>query len=285
MNVVEAYIKFKGQIIILVSGLSGSGKTELARDIERDFKLKMINLDNFHKKDYDKTVDIGDVKVVDWDNSESYDWNEFNKTVNENKSKGVVVAGPMFLPELIKFEPDSHIHVKIAKKNLLDKRHSYVDTHREKAPMLYELKNTDTETQIFNKITFPHYFEYREKSKINIFLNANEKTVDEMYDEAYDYLIDIINKYLSHQKGSQREHQKGSYNGSQKGFTEGKKQDRRPDKKPFTPKQQDKQPIRFPIVIPDDSDSSDDYKTIDDSSDASEKEDEGIYLGTTIDPN
>jgi cytidylate kinase len=264
MNVVEAYIKFKGQMIILISGLSGSGKTELARDIERDFKLKMINLDNYHKKDYDKTVDIGDIKVVDWDNTESYDWNEFNKTVNENKSSGVVVVGPVFLPELIKFVPDTHIHVKIAKKNLLDKRHSYVETHREKVPMLYELKNTDTETQIFNKITFPHYFEYREKSKINVFLNANEKTVDEMYDEAYDYLIDIINKFLSQLKGSHSATQKESND----------------YKKPFAPKQRNKQPVRFPIAVPDDSSDSSD-----DSSNPSDKEDEGMYLGTTINPN
>lgn len=265
MNIAEAYIKFKGQLIILVSGLSGSGKTELARDIERDFKLKMVNLDNYHKKEYNKTVDIGDVKVVDWDSVESYDWDEFNKTINDNKANGIIAVGSMFIPELLKFNPDGHIHVKIAKKTLLDKRHAYIESHREKAPTLYELKNTDTEMQIFNKITFPHYFEYREKSKINIFLNANEKSVDQMYDEAFDYLIDIIQKYLAHRKG-------------QPDKDDGRPNTKQSDKS-FAPKQQ--QPIRFPIAIPDDS--SSDYSTIDDSSDtSSDKEGEGIYLGTTI---
>lgn len=50
MNVVEAYIKFRGQLVVLVSGLSGSGKTEIARNIERDFKLKFINLNDYYKK-------------------------------------------------------------------------------------------------------------------------------------------------------------------------------------------------------------------------------------------
>jgi uridine kinase len=42
MNIVEAYIKKKSQLIILVSGFSGSGKTTLAREIERDFKINIL---------------------------------------------------------------------------------------------------------------------------------------------------------------------------------------------------------------------------------------------------
>ena len=37
VNVVEAYIKLNSQLIILISGFSGSGKTLLAKNIEKDF--------------------------------------------------------------------------------------------------------------------------------------------------------------------------------------------------------------------------------------------------------
>ena len=47
MNITEVYNKFNNQLIILISGLSGSGKTSLAHKIEKDFKLKCIKFADF----------------------------------------------------------------------------------------------------------------------------------------------------------------------------------------------------------------------------------------------
>ena len=52
MNIIEAYIKFNSQLIILISGFSGSGKTLLGRNIQRDFKLQFINLNDYYKENY-----------------------------------------------------------------------------------------------------------------------------------------------------------------------------------------------------------------------------------------
>ena len=94
MNVLEAYIKFNKQLIILLSGFSGSGKTLLARNIQRDFKLEFINLNNYYKEDYNKVVDLGhDIKVIDWDDPDAIDWDKFNEKVNSVKDKGVICCG------------------------------------------------------------------------------------------------------------------------------------------------------------------------------------------------
>ena len=71
----------------LIAGSSGSGKTILARNIQRDFKLSFINLNDFYRDDFNEVVDLGNnIKVVDWDNPDSIDWYKFNTKVNLNKS-------------------------------------------------------------------------------------------------------------------------------------------------------------------------------------------------------
>ena len=39
MNIVEKYIEVNDGMFILISGLSGTGKTKLAKNIAKDFKL------------------------------------------------------------------------------------------------------------------------------------------------------------------------------------------------------------------------------------------------------
>ena len=50
MNIVEAYIKKRKQLIILISGFSGCGKTVIAKNISKDFNISFLNLNNFMKK-------------------------------------------------------------------------------------------------------------------------------------------------------------------------------------------------------------------------------------------
>ena len=44
MNILEAYIKYNGQLIIFISGLTGCGKTKLAKKLAFDYKCKILNL-------------------------------------------------------------------------------------------------------------------------------------------------------------------------------------------------------------------------------------------------
>uniref|UniRef100_A0A6C0EC07 Phosphoribulokinase/uridine kinase domain-containing protein n=1 Tax=viral metagenome TaxID=1070528 RepID=A0A6C0EC07_9ZZZZ len=195
MNVVEAYIKFRGQLVVLVSGLSGSGKTEIARNIERDFKLKFINLNDYYKKDYGKIVEINDQKIIDWDSADAIDWVKFNDDISQYKKDGLVACGFIFPTEFLKFDTDIHFHVKIGKTNLLEKRHQYLEKKKDEEKVLYELKENDIELLILNKITLPHYYHYLERSKIMKFLNANENSIEKLYDDVFDYIIQFVQSY------------------------------------------------------------------------------------------
>jgi uridine kinase len=201
MNIVEAYIKFKGQLIILISGLSGSGKSELAENIRRDFKLQIINLETFCDSEFNKTVTLSNnKKIINWDDIESYNWKNFNNKINELKHKGIIAIGSHFIETKLEFEPDWHLHVKISKDNLITKRKKYINEHRNinKCKDLALIIDSDPNTfYLMNQITFDYYYIYVAKSKIDIYLNANENTNDQIYDKAADFLIKKIQHFVN----------------------------------------------------------------------------------------
>lgn len=54
MNIVEKYQELNDGMFIIISGLSGTGKTKLAKNMAKDFKLDMINENKYCDKDYYK---------------------------------------------------------------------------------------------------------------------------------------------------------------------------------------------------------------------------------------
>lgn len=197
MNIVEAYLKFNKQLIILVSGLSGSNKSQLAKFIERDFKIKSINIDDYCIKEFEKMVDVIDgVKINDWDDIDSVNWKNINKDVEKYKDLGVVLYGSYITSDKITFNPDFHIHVKISKQNLIDARRTFIKNNPDTCEKLIKFVDTPTEHAIINKIVFPHYQKYLEQSKIDKYINANELDVNEVYDAASSFLFNKINERL-----------------------------------------------------------------------------------------
>lgn len=203
MNIVDAYIKFNSQLIILISGFSGSGKTVLARNIQRDFKLSFLNLNDFYREDFNEMVDLGNnIKVIDWDNPDSIDWNKFNMKVNLDKSKGIVISGFGFPRDKIDFKPDFHIRIDVPKPLLLDLRHKYLEENKDNK--LNEFKNTETEKLILNKLSYNHYLKIKENSDYTYIYNLYglseeesvnlDKITEKTYDVIFDYVIKEIDK-------------------------------------------------------------------------------------------
>lgn len=224
MNIVEAFIKFNGGIVIIISGLSGSGKTSIAKFIERDFKLKLINIDDYAKKNVDNIVELSNgIKIVDWDDVNTYDWDKINKKVNEYKSNGVILCGPYFPTDLLKFEPHFHIQIKTPKQILIEKRVKFINANKDKFKTLFESltnreeiiesseetteksRTQDVDTSIVaaivNQITYPHFLEYTQKSKIDKFVNAKDLNKDQIYDQVADFLFFKINENLQEKDG------------------------------------------------------------------------------------
>lgn len=196
MNIVQAYTKFKGQMIILISGFSGSGKTKLSKFLSKLFEFKYVKLNEFRlsENDYDKDENYvilknGD-KILNWDNIyASIDWNKFNDYINNNKKNGVVVDGFGFPIKLLKFETDFHIHIKINKKNLLEKREQYVKKKKLD-------RDIELDRMILNQVTFPIYVKLNEDSKIDKFVNTNDVTEEKIKEDVFFYLMQMIKRWL-----------------------------------------------------------------------------------------
>jgi hypothetical protein len=198
MTVVEAYIKFNKQLVILISGLSGCHKNKVAKKIAELFKIKHINLRDFLKEDYDKKVELSNgVKVTDWDNIEAYNWVNFNAKVEELKTEGIIVSGTAFPSNKLDFTVDNHINIKISKRKYISSRHKFLTENQDTNRELFELIDTPTELLIINKIIYPNYLEYVKESTINKFINGNDIDSTEIFNMTFDYLIAFIQNYLN----------------------------------------------------------------------------------------
>lgn len=198
MNIVEAFIKFNEKLIIIISGLSGSGKSQIASNIERDFKIKKIDIETMCVESFDTVVELPNgIKVKDWDHIDAYDWDKINKEIEDSQKTGVVVCGPNFPEDKITFNPNFHIHIKISKQLLIEKRHDFIKNNPDKCAELIQYLDTPTETLIINHVTYPHYLEYSQKSKIDKYINSKDITIDQIYDQTTDYLFYKIQEYLN----------------------------------------------------------------------------------------
>lgn len=193
MNIVEAYIKLKKKLIILISGLSGSGKTKLGKNISQLFKMELVNEKKYYIKDYNKTINLNNnINIINWDSDDVYDWKTFNEDIIKYSTEGVVVIGSAFPTDKLIFSADYHIHIKLSKQNILKKRARHSEKHGKKY-------DTNIQQMIMNNATYPYYLDVTSRSNITKFINANEYVDmdnydDILYDIAYDYLIDQINK-------------------------------------------------------------------------------------------
>lgn len=151
MTIIDGYIKYRKQFIVLVSGLSGTGKCKIANMLGKDLKLVVLNTNAYFKpKEMIEKITLPNGKVVPkWDSLDAYDWDKLNKDVNDVKEKGVVVCGNYFPSEKLNFRSDTHIHIKLNKQNLLKKRLEYIRKNSQenaKQDIKQALKETTAET-------------------------------------------------------------------------------------------------------------------------------------------
>lgn len=201
MNIVEAYIKIKGQLVILISGLSGSGKTFIGKNLSTDFKINFFDESDYCVQDYDKKIKIGDQEVIDWDNDEIYDWNKINDVIENNSKEGLVFCGTAFPKEKIKHKIDFHINIKLNKNNLFMIREKFI---KEKdCAVIHE--DLVIRSKIFKDFTYKYNDELIKRSIIDKQINGNNYVDDldnyneKIYDEVFKYLISKIEKILYNQ--------------------------------------------------------------------------------------
>lgn len=237
MNYVERYIQIKNGMVILISGLSGSGRsnvankikkscgerecynsgnsgrTILAEEIERDFKIKLISLENYCNENNVKIVEMYDgTKIHDWEDIDIYDWDKFNDDIKEYKQHGVVCYGDYFPTDKLKFDVDFHINIYISKENLLSRRLEYIEKNAEKCPELADMVKNNKFEIIIKKYTYPYFVKYTKESNIDKRLDSGVNTSDELYDQAFEYIINMIQKSVNEYDSINKENKKSKKN-------------------------------------------------------------------------
>ncbi len=203
-TIIEAYIEFNKELIIIVSGLSGTGKYKVAKSLARDLNIKLIDSLKYCNKKYKNKVKspFGD-EFINWDSDDTIDWEKLNKDVNKQKNKGVVITGIAFPKEKLDFTPTYHVQIKLSKQNLLLKRHEYIEGHKEDCNDISKHKGTQLEKYILNNYTYPYYINFSERSLITKYVNGNDyinestkEYYEKIYDDTFNYIINEISEKL-----------------------------------------------------------------------------------------
>ncbi len=207
MNVIEAYTKFNGQLVIFITGISGCGKTTLGKVLSHNFKLPLIEQMNYYKKGYDVKAQLPDgSSVVNLFTDDAVDWTALNNDINEKKSTGVIVTGIALPKDKMDMTIDYHIHLSISKKECLERKQQYLKKHKEQYPEEYKLIGTAAEKLKMNQLIFPYYLESVKRSHVNKFLNINELSDDNIYGIAFDNIIEFIVRYLKKTRNAEIEY-------------------------------------------------------------------------------
>lgn len=195
MNIVDAFIHFNKQLLILISGISGCGKLALGLSIAEDFKIKLIDQHNYYKKEYNVKYKLSNgVDVVNWYSDDAIDWELLNKDINKYKKTGLVVVGMSFPSDLIKSRPDYHIHLNISKQDCIDRRKKIIEKKKENIDQQNDTIANDP--LLMNQLIYPYYLESSKKMTINKFIKTTSINDSDIYDVVFDTLIGYIKNNL-----------------------------------------------------------------------------------------
>jgi uridine kinase len=188
-TILDIYLKKYKQLVIIISGMSGTNKSEIAEEISKILKCEHINQNNFLDINFGEIIEIENKKIKIWDSDEAIKWDSFNEKINEkiNEKNIIVISGISFNKDKINFKNDYHLHLKLSKQILLEKRNDFIERHSQ-----YENIDEDTRKMIFNKYTYPYYLKTTENEVINKFLNINEMNKNEIINQTFNLIMTFI---------------------------------------------------------------------------------------------
>jgi cytidylate kinase len=197
MNIVEAYLKFNKQLIFVVSGISGCGKTTMTKKLSVDLNIKYINQFDYYIKNYNNSVILSNGTTVNnWYTDDAIDWDRLNNDINKYKTDGVVISAFSLPTDKINFSIDYNIHIWITKTNCVEDRRKFLKKHKDIYGSQYKSIENDTDKLEMNKLIYPYYLESNKKMNIDERINGNDIRTKEVYDIVWDKIIDHIQQYI-----------------------------------------------------------------------------------------
>ena len=148
----------------------------------------IININNYLIDNKFKKVELDNIKFKIRDDTENYDWNKFNKDVDEVKSTGIIIYGNYIditkIDFIIDFSFFYSLNMTVCSKILSKKK-------------LLNFVNTQDEKIYFEKIFKPKYEELKLKIKFNKYFNIKENTIfSTSYDEIFNLFMVLIKSKL-----------------------------------------------------------------------------------------
>ena len=156
MNILEAYIKFNKQLIIIILGLPCTNKSDIAKELCADTGFELIKINDYLIENKYNEVIVDDYTFKLYESSSNYDYEKLNSKVNSSKSSGIILYGNYLDMEKINWEPDYVFFYSMSntlcKKILIEKK-------------LIEWEESDPRSQVyFEKIFEPTYDELKKKN-------------------------------------------------------------------------------------------------------------------------
>lgn len=169
INIIEAYIKFNSQLIIVISNFPYCEKKIVYNAIANALKFKIV-----YQSDYIKEQ----LKEINWD--------EFNEAVNSEKQNGIIVVASLLDNSKINFKVDYNIQVSLNKNSIID----LLTKSDQFEKQLDDLK------QFVNQTLYPAHLASVKNSTINKFINGNIIDDDTLEDYIWDSIIMFVKNSL-----------------------------------------------------------------------------------------
>lgn len=216
MNIIEAYIKYFNQLIILIIGLPSSNKSEIAKELFGDIKptFTLININDYMKGFIEK--EVNGIKYKLYDYPDNIDWEKLINDIENKKNTGVILYGNYMdnnkINDKIKIDFSYFFDLKynLLKKNFIEKKmlnfeilsnKTLSDNSNDSEVSKTNSDNADINSEKLNNkleiyikdILFPVYKDIKENIKFNKFYNIKEETkFEDIYDDLFDNLMNLI---------------------------------------------------------------------------------------------